>query len=158
MKLKLIFDGGNGASKDKMAYGSFKVYNVDRVREGGISRVEFGIGYTNNEAEYLTLIQALTTIKAMYGIGTDLRIDHIDLDIEGDSELIRCQLGTYKQQRIGTAFGEQEDRYIFSWTGWRVKAKHLEPLRDKARGLLEQFNSFTYKHIPRKEVVAALGH
>ena len=155
MELNVLFDGGNGASKDKMAYGSFKIYNVNRVREDDISYVEFGIGYTNNEAEYLTLIQALTTIKAMYGSGTDLRIDHIDLHIEGDSELVRNQIGIYKKSNYHE-FMNGLPTYI--WEGWRVKATHLKPLRDKARGLLEQFNAFTYKHIPREEVVKVLGH
>lgn len=148
MQLYLIMDGGNGASLDKEAYGSFIVRNHDK--NGALllqKRITLGTGYTNNEAEYLTLINSLETIKAMLGTGLALSVTNISLIIEGDSELVRCQVGTYTKGLD-----------MLAWKGWKVNVPHLRPLRDKARQLLEKFDSFTYNHIPRKEVVSVLGH
>jgi ribonuclease HI len=152
----LIFDGGNGASVDKMAYGSFKIDNKP------IYRVEFGVGYTNNEAEYKTLIYALEHIIERYNAGD------ITLTIEGDSELVRSQVGTYEYGPYYELTDKiiSKDTVVLSttfardimWNGWKVNKPHLLPLRDKARVLLLQFKGYTYNHIPRKDVVKALGH
>lgn len=145
MQLYLIVDGGNGASRYKEAYGSFIVRNHNK--SGALlleKRIVLGTGYTNNESEYLTLINALEAIKALFG--TEF-IDNISLIIEGDSELVRCQIGTYTKGLD-----------MLAWKGWKVNVSHLLPLRNKARELLEQFARFTYNHIPREEVVAVLGH
>jgi len=144
MKLYLIFDGGNHASKDKEAYGSF-IYHA-YSKDGPVlqrARITHGIGYTNNEAEYLTLIAALNYIIELYDAVSD-----IHLMIEGDSELIRNQIGIYTKTLCGDN----------SWTGWKVNVTHLLPLRNKARELFEKFASFRYNHISREEVITVLGH
>lgn len=133
----LIFDGGNGGHLSNKGYGSFKLYD----KKGGmllqhIDRYEFPTNLqpmTNNEAEYNTLLLALKWIH-----------DNIDdpasifgpLLIEGDSELVR-------QQVLGN---------------WQIKKKHLQPLRDQIVNLLGIHNTYTYIHVPREEIVAALGH
>lgn len=146
MNLELVFDGGNGGSVEKNAYGSFQCRVDDTIQD--IQRVSFGVGYTNNEAEYMTLIAALQHILKIYDE------DDIDLAIQGDSELIRNQIGTIVDK---ATFNNKPSTVI--WLDvWRVKKLHLLPLRNKARELLEQFTSFTYTHIPRDEVVQILGH
>lgn len=145
MRIQLIFDGGNGASLDKEAYGSYS------ITSGGITKLErvtFGTGYTNNEAEYMTLIAALERILAALESKNIAPFD-VDLLIQGDSMLVKEQIGTHTFYH---------DTLIYNWTGWKVNVAHLLPLRNKARRLLEQFYRFDYQHIPRKEVVKVLGH
>lgn len=150
MDLYLIFDGGNGASVEKEAYGSWIIKNTKDTENGVKRRVVFGTGYTNNEAEYKTLTHALEYIIDQY------TATNIELHISGDSELVRNQIGTYVHAT--------HDQYMngspsIIWIDvWQVKKKHLLPLRNKARELLRQFKGFTYNHMPRKEVVAILGH
>jgi ribonuclease HI len=113
-----------------------------------IHRVSFGKGYTNNEAEYMTLIAALEYIIKKYNVAD------IILHIVGDSELVRNQIGTIIDKVI---FSDKSSTVL--WIDvWQVKKKHLEPLRNKARELLQQFKSFTYEHVPRKKIVEVLGH
>lgn len=136
-EMYLIFDGGNGASTEVEAYGS---YRIDSCK---IQRVIFGKGYTNNEAEYMTLLYALSQIIL------DYPANETDLEIEGDSELVRNQIGTYN---------EFNGLDLYTWTSWKVNEPRLLPLRNTARELLLKFRSFTYRHIPRKQVVKELGH
>jgi len=139
----LIFDGGNHGSRTKEAYGSYSISGRKTIE-----RVTFGTGFTNNEAEYMTLIaglQAILTQAEKKGIAPF----DIELVIKGDSELVRNQVGTY------TLFADTLD---YNWTGWKVNVAHLIPLRDQARQLLIQFYSFDYQHVPRKQIVEVLGH
>lgn len=141
MKIELLFDGGG--TKDIEAYGSYRI-----ITSGGdnkIFRVKFGYGYTNNEAEYMTLIVALEHLIISLDNKGIAPFD-VELTIQGDSMLVKEQIGTYT------------DTVDYSWTGWKVNIAHLLPLRDKARRLLQNFYTFDYQHIPRKEVVKVLGH
>jgi ribonuclease HI len=145
MNIELLFDGGG--TRDMEAYGSYRI-----ITSGGdnkIQRVTFGTGYTNNEAEYMTLISGLEYILSAANKRGIASFD-IDLTIKGDSELVRNQIGICTH--IGAGFDPTE------WEGWKVNVPHLIPLRDTARRLLLQFYSFNYIHIPRKEVVKVLGH
>ncbi len=150
MNIDILFDGGG--TRDMEAYGSYRI-----ITSGGdniIRREVFGNGYTNNEAEYMTLIAALeTTLSALDRKG--IAPFDVELTISGDSELVRNQIGT--MLRVGITVNMLSST-AYNWTGWKVNVKHLLPLRDKARGLLEKFYTFDYKHIPRKEVVKVLGH
>jgi len=125
----LIFDGGNGGVAVSKGYGSFKVY----ARKHGellleVQEHQFDGAMTSNEAEYHTLILALEHINRMFPTPRALII-------EGDSELVRSQvLGVFK-----------------------VKKPHLQVLRSKVLQLLGDI-PYTYKHIPRAEVVAVFGH
>lgn len=153
MVFEIVFDGGNGASREKEAYGSFRLLSAsDLLKVETIMRVSFGVGYTNNEAEYKTLIYVLEYIIDQYNAA------NIELHIAGDSELVRNQIGLYTVARYWE-LSNDETIADYEWLdAWQVKAKHLLPLRNKARELLKQFKSFTYVHIPRKEIVSILGH
>jgi len=124
----LVFDGGNGGVAASKGYGSFKLY----VEKGGELLLheqehQFEGSMTSNEAEYRTLIFALEKIQEFFCV--------TELIIEGDSELVRSQvLGLFK-----------------------VKALHLQPLRDRVVSLLSGVN-YTYNHVPRKVVVREFGH
>lgn len=148
LPLYLTFDGGNGASREKEAYGSYVIYNHAGALLAN-PRVSFGTGFTNNEAEYKTLIAALDWIRWYVSSFHAALRDH-DLHIAGDSELVRNQIGTYIKVRSATQ--------TIQWQGWQVKAKHLLPLRDQARELLAMYNTFSYEHKPRKEIVKIFGH
>jgi ribonuclease HI len=154
MVFELTFDGGNGASREKEAYGSFRLLSVsDLLRVETILRVSFGIGYTNNEAEYKTLIYALEYIIKEY------TAQDIILHIVGDSELVRNQIGFIDHYAGWIEGNDDPIKKIPVWNDvWQVKKKHLLSYRDKARELLSQFKGFTYTHVPRKEIVAILGH
>lgn len=154
MDIELLFDGGNGASLSKEAYGSFRIMNKGIYR---IERVIFGTGYTNNEAEYMTLIAGLEYILAGLDKKGIAPFDVI-LTIKGDSNLVKEQIGTYTYRDVGEMLSGDIRTRLYQWSGWKVNKTHLLPLRDKARGLLEQFYRFDYEHIPRKEVFAILGH
>jgi len=148
MHIEIIFDGGNGASKDKEAYGSYQV--ITSAGDNKLIRTTFGTGFTNNEAEYMTLIAALEKIlEACYKRG--ISPFDVELTIKGDSMLVKEQIGI--PTHIGAGFDHTE------WEAkWKTKEIRLIPLRDKARRLLLQFFKFDYQHIPRKEVVKVLGH
>lgn len=132
----LIFDGGNGASIEKEAYGSFLLQKDDGTFIE-LVRTTFGTGYTNNQAEYKALESALIYIKNVYGVLEET------LQIFGDSEIVRNQVG-YMQD------GQWVDV-------WQVKKDHLKRPRKAVRAILSDF-TFTYTHIPRKQVVSLLGH
>jgi ribonuclease HI len=132
----LIFDGGNGASTKKEAYGSFLLQRDDGAFLE-LVRTTFGTGYTNNEAEYKTLEAALIHIRNVYGVLEET------LQIFGDSEVVRNQVGYMKD-------GQWVDV-------WQVNKNHLKRLRKAVRANLSDF-TFTYTHMPRKQVVSLLGH
>lgn len=145
MHIELLFDGG---FKNEEAYGSYRIiagdYNV-------IHTVIHGAGYTNNDAEYMTLVHALQYISDNYDPF------QCTLVIAGDSELVRNQIGTYTIDHIGTII-TGVDINIPVWSGWKTNVRRLRILRDKARALLIRFKSFDYTHIDRTDVVAVLGH
>lgn len=129
----LLFDGGNGGPNVNKGYGSFIIRANKNSPTLHHECVEFTNPMTNNEAEYNTLIYALQWIH-----------DHIDdpeyeygvLEIEGDSQLIRCQV-------LGL---------------WQVRELRMKPLRDRVQQLLNVFTRWSYNYIPRIHVVEILGH
>lgn len=153
MEIDLLFDGGG--HQDTVAYGSWRI-----ITSGGdnrIERVEFGIGFTNNEAEYMTLIAALEKVLAALDKKGIAPFD-VSLTISGDSMLVKEQIGTYTLVEIPWSNADTPE-YGYDWNAaWKTKEAHLVPLRDKARQLLERFYKFDYQHIPRKDVVKVLGH
>lgn len=156
MQIQLIFDGGNGASLQKEAYGSYQI--ITSAGDNKIQRVTFGAGYTNNDAEYMTLISGLNHILLACEVKGIAPFD-VDLTIKGDSELVRRQVGTYTFYNVGIHVpGQDTSVRLYTWDGWKVNIPRLESLRDQARALLQLFYKFDYQHIPRKEVVKVLGH
>lgn len=115
MQIKLIFDGGG--NKTMEAYGSFQITyddNGDPVEI--VSREIFGIGFTNNEAEYKTFISALEYLLNHLDTAGIAPFD-VELTILGDSDLVRKQVGTYAREA---------DTYV--WSGWKVNKLHLRTI------------------------------
>jgi len=125
----LIFDGGNGGPTVMQGYGSFHIYERKGGRLLDAIRLDWDQPMTNNEAEYMTLLEAVKTVVKLP--------NNSPLIIEGDSELVRNQISGIWQITI--------------------KGKHLKTYRDAIRYLLQNI-SYEYNHIPREEVVAVLGH
>lgn len=138
--LYLVFDGGNGGYKVNKGYGSFIVR--ENNRHGKII-YEFTLSFdkpmTNNEAEYATLQAAIHHISA------NNNVKQVNLVIEGDSELVRNQVGTYNSDTD-------------TWKAWACNLPSLEKYRDNIRVLLTEYTSFTYNHVPREYIVSVLGH
>ena len=129
----IIFDGGSRGNPGQ-GYGS---YALTRLQDGAsrLERLEFGGGYTNNEAEYDTLIAALQDLTH--------RIEEAGrqpgafaLEIRGDSALVINQV----QGR------------------WKAREARMAERRDRARELLRRFGNVDLKAQPRAESVRVLGH
>jgi len=124
-QITLLVDGGmHGLNPGGRLYSSYAFNDIKET-------VEYGIAGTNNEAEYLALIQGVSAVINEFG-----DVSGIDLMVKTDSELVRLQV-------LGV---------------WRIHKQHLlEPCR-LARSLLANFANWRIEHVPRDEVVAVLGH
>jgi ribonuclease HI len=131
-KYELVFDGGSRGNPGS-AYGSYRLKPIGgRARKP--VRLSLGRG-TNNEAEYLTLINAL---QAILGELDQTGVDpgSVSLRVFGDSQLVIRQLQ-----------GQ-----------WKAKDARMRALRDQARELGALFGSIEFQHHDRWRSVAALGH
>jgi len=129
----LTFDGGSKGNPG-LGYGS---YAIVRAQDGArrLERLEFGDGYTNNEAEYDTLISGLRDlIRRIEEAGR--KPQEFALEVRGDSALVIHQLD-----------GK-----------WRVKEPRMRERRDECFRLLRRFGSVDLKTQPREESVRLLGH
>lgn len=100
-----------------------------RVRERNVG------DKTNNEAEYLALLETLSIISDKWGAGGD-RVPHDTgpIIIRSDSELVVNQLkGSYK-----------------------VKESHLKPLWEEARTLMARLGPVRLEWVPRERNYAGL--
>lgn len=90
---------------------------------------------TNNEAEYLALLEALQIISGMWAAGGERIPDEKGpIVIRSDSELVVNQVnGSYK-----------------------VKEPHLKPLWEKARGLMASLGHVKVEWVPRERNFAGL--
>lgn len=131
----LMFDGGNGGPNVNKGYGSFVIRDNKQGPNLHHVKLDFDGFMTSNEAEYNTLYCALLYIQQQYSY-----VEY--LFIEGDSELVRRQVGNIANG---------------VWIGWRAKEQRLLVWRDKVRSVIKNYN-YSYTHVPRKEVVAQLGH
>lgn len=128
----LVFDGGSKGNPGP-AYGSYHI-RPWTDEEGTTERLNFGLG-TNNEAEYLSLIGGLRSLRAfLRGRGADLNA--VELELRGDSQLVMRQLQ-----------GK-----------WKAKDERMRVLRDEARGLLSGFRKVKFVEQPRQDSVDLLGH
>jgi len=127
----LTFDGGALGNPGK-GYGSYE------LRSGGESEVvrrEFGDHQTNNEAEYKTLIAALTDLSGRIRAANE-DPKAFTVAVRGDSQLV-----------------------IYQVTGkWKVKTPHIRPLHAEAVRLLAQFKHTDVQWHARSNSVRALGH
>jgi ribonuclease HI len=129
----LVFDGGSKGNPG-WGYGS---YAITRVQDGAqrLERLDLGDRYTNNEAEYDTLIAALQDlIKRIEKAGRQPQ--EFGLEIRGDSMLVIRQVQ-----------GK-----------WQAKEPRMARRRDRCIGLLRGFGSVELKTQPREESVRILGH
>lgn len=129
----LIFDGGSKGNPG-WGYGS---YAITRVQDGAqrLERLDFGQGYTNNEAEYDSLLAALQDLDhRITEAGRQPR--EFALEIRGDSTLVIKQL----QGR------------------WKAKDPRMKERRDRCRELLDRFAQVDLIYQPREESVRVLGH
>jgi ribonuclease HI len=129
----IVFDGGSRGNPGQ-GYGS---YALTRLQDGArrLERLEFGGGYTNNEAEYDTLLAALQDLlQRIEEAGR--KPGEFSLEIRGDSALVINQL----QGR------------------WQAKEARMAERRDRGLKLLRRFGSVTLKAQPRAESVRVLGH
>jgi ribonuclease HI len=126
--IRLVFDGGSIGNPGR-GYGSYQLTVRDKSEPP--KRLDFGDGYTNNEAEYDTLIAAL---EAIIRRAKDPR--RVQLDIRGDSQLIIKQI-----------------------TGaWKVKEPRMQERVRRVHALLNQLGSWRATWHDRAKSVEALGH
>lgn len=129
----LTFDGGSRGNPG-WGYGS---YAVTRVQDGRqcLKRLELGDGYTNNEAEYDTLLAGLQDlIQRIEKAGR--RPEEFVLEVRGDSALVISQLQ-----------GK-----------WKAREARMKERRDHCLHLLHRFGAVELKTQPREESVRILGH
>lgn len=129
----LVFDGGSRGNPG-WGYGS---YAIIRVQDGAqrLKRMELGDGYTNNEAEYDTLVAGLThLIRRIEEAGR--RPEEFSVEVRGDSTLVIYQL-------LGK---------------WKAKDPRMRERRSRCLRLLGRFRAVDLKTQPREESVRVLGH
>ncbi len=132
MELQVVFDGGSRGNPGQ-GYGSYLVQSPGR--RPVIKRVEFGDNYTNNQAEYDSLISALEYIIDRL-TSTGRTPEQVQLDIKTDSDLVVNQLtGAFK-----------------------VKDASLRKRHDQANSLLGSFADWAISWHARDESVRLLGH
>jgi ribonuclease HI len=128
----LVFDGGSRGNPGA-GYGSY-------VYKGVVSQLKpVMLNYpgttTNNEAEYMTLINGLEAILAATR-SNDKAPETLRIAVKTDSKLVVEQVSGR----------------------WKVKKAELRPLVQKAQKLLGQFKSWEMTWHPRSESVRILGH
>ena len=125
-KIVLVFDGGSKGNPG-MGYGSYAT-TIDGKTT--LTRLEFGDGVTNNEAEYDTLITALEALIEQHDTAG------FNIEARGDSQLVIYQV-------LGT---------------WKAKDARMRERRDRVRELLRAFKSYRLVLQPREDSVRVLGH
>ena len=125
----IVFDGGSRGNPGA-GYGSYAVF--DGTRPGQVQRLEFPGQMTNNEAEYLALIAALTVLADRLGE----HAGRASLEVRGDSQLVI-------QQVLGH---------------WKATDERMRSLRDKVRPALRRFGRWRLAPQPREDSVRVLGH
>jgi|AACY02.10.fsa_nt_gi Ribonuclease HI len=124
---------GNGA-ENSVGYGSFEI--TSPKSKGSVCvRREFGLGVTNNEAEYLALIASLNYVVSTFGhVGKNTT--DMNIKVRTDSALIIGHLVT----------------------GWKIQAENLKPLVAQARELMEKFHEVSFEKISGDQMKDILGH
>ena len=129
LEYEIVFDGGSLGNPGK-GYGSFEIMSRGEVYKMG--REEYAGSITNNQAEYMTLIESLKWLANELGEDRARAI----VTIHGDSKLVVNQIN-------GT---------------WKVKNARMVPLVDEAKKLFKQFGACTIAWHPRAKSVERLGH
>ena len=121
--------GYDNFTKKVTGYGSFSVYY--RGQEVKLKRVSLPSATTNNEAEYMILLEVLAYIDRMERKGKEF-----DWNIFMDSMLV-----------VRQSKGE-----------WRVKANNLKNLNKSAREFLTSHPNVSLEWVGREKIVDILGH
>lgn len=129
LDFEIVFDGGSLGNPGK-GYGSYEIMSQGEVYR--LAREEFGGSITNNQAEYMTLIEALKWLTS--DLGDDR--SRATVGIHGDSKLVVSQINGV----------------------WKVKNERMIPLVKEAKDLFGQFKKCTITWHPRAKSVAKLGH
>lgn len=130
--IAIVFDGGSKGNPG-FGYGSYALRWPGQPQQ--LVQLQFGHHYTNNEAEYDTLIAALEgVLKRLQDANADPATAR--LDIRGDSQLVINQV-------LGT---------------WKCTEDRLRRRRDHVRELLQQIGSWQLVHHARENSVRVLGH
>ena len=98
-------------------------------------RHTFGVGITNNEAEYMIVIEALKLIKSVLE-ASGHRTKDSSISIYSDSMLV-----------IGHCS-----------RGWKIKAKNLVPLFTELMNLINEFGKIEFIKISGNLMKSILGH
>lgn len=128
----IIFDGGCIGNPGR-GYGSYAI--TDGAGKTTVTRLDFPGRTTNNEAEYDTLIAALSGLLAslqVQGVAPGV----ITVDVRGDSLLVIRQV-----------------------TGlWAAREPRMAQRRTRVQGLARQFKHVAFTQQPRAATVRVLGH
>jgi ribonuclease HI len=129
----LIFDGGSKGNPG-WGYGS---YAITRTQDGAqrVEHLQLGDGYTNNEAEYDSLIAALQDLLERIE-EAERQSQEFMVEVRGDSALVIKQLQG----------------------SWQAKEPRMRERRDHCRQLLGRFGAVQLRTQPREESVRVLGH
>ena len=128
----ITFDGGAEPNPGK-GYGSFHIASPSG--RSLLERRDYsaeGQTLTNNQAEYRTLIEALSFLQTK--LADRAPVEHVRVD--GDSQLVINQVK-------GT---------------WKIRQEELKPLRAEAARLGAAFGSIEYRWHRRQNSVRLLGH
>jgi len=126
---EIVFDGGALGNPGK-GYGSYQITAPDG--RSTLERLDYGDGVTNNQAEYRTLIAAMTRLLDVLG-------EHAataKVTVRGDSQLVLYQIQ-----------GK-----------WKVKTDSLRPVHRQAVDLVARFGRVDLLWHARKNSVSVLGH
>lgn len=126
---EIVFDGGSKGNPG-LGYGSYQI-----TRDSALiahNALEYGDNVTNNQAEYMTLVNALSWLADE--IGEDAA--RAELVIHGDSQLVIRQLN-----------GQ-----------WKIKDATLRSLAMDARAQMNRFRRVSLNWHARANSVQRLGH
>ena len=126
--VSLVFDGGSIGNPGR-GYGSYQL--TIRGKTEAPRQVQFGDHYTNNEAEYDTLIEAL---QALLRRAREPQL--VQLDIRGDSQLVINQINGV----------------------WKAKDPRMQERKERVLALLARFGGWSASWHDRGKSVKALGH
>jgi len=117
-ELAVYIDGGSRGNPGP-AGGGFALYQKGKVVHKGSA---FFGEKTNNQAEYMALLDALTYIKKTFGEA--------------------CEVNCFMDSKLAV---EQMNG------NWKVKSDNVKPLFRQTRALADSFRDFSISHIPREE-------
>ena len=128
-EILLTFDGGSLGNPGE-GYGSYNI-RIGNENKPSFSkqREVYGNNLTNNEAEYMALINGVEKVLELYG-------ENIKLSIKGDSQLVVNQInGAY-----------------------RVKSQNMVPLYNKIMKILGNISEYKIEFWRRANSEREFGH